>query len=75
MRPASVWLLRLLPALLLPGPLGWAASAAEPRPAASAVAVGFDGGYRTNAWTPVTVTGDGIAPGDVLHVWAEDPDG
>jgi hypothetical protein len=75
MRPASVWLLRLLPALLLPVSLGRPAPAAEPRPADSAVAVGFDGGYRTNAWTPVTVAGNGIAPGDVLHVWAEDPDG
>ena len=39
------------------------------------VAVGFDDGYRTNAWTPVAVAGDAIAAGDVLHVWAEDPDG
>lgn len=75
MRPTPAWLLRLLPAVLLQSLTGWAASAANPTVADYAVAVGFNGGYRTNAWTPVTVSGDAIAPGDVLHVWAEDPDG
>jgi hypothetical protein len=50
-------------------------AAAAARAAGPDVTVGFAGGYRTNAWTPLTVAGDTVAEGDVLHVWAEDPDG
>ena len=46
-----------------------------PPAAAYEVTVGFGGGYRTGAWTPVTVAGGNAAAGDTLHVWAEDPDG
>lgn len=51
-----------------------AAAAAE----VPAVTIGFAGAYRAGAWTPVvvaeTAAGPG-APGDIVHVWAQDPDG
>jgi hypothetical protein len=43
--------------------------------AAYEVEVGFGGGYRTAAWTPVAVSGGDAVTGDTLFVWAEDPDG
>jgi hypothetical protein len=55
------------------------------RPAAAAnrggwdVTVGFGGRFRAGSWTPLVVTATGsrpgIATGDRLHVWVEDPDG
>ena len=75
MRPATVWCAGQLPVAMIQVAVLWATAAPGAAPAPYDVAVGFDGGYRTNAWTPVTVAGDGIAAGDVLHVWAEDPDG
>ena len=50
----------------------WAATAAA---VPYEVTVGFGGGYKTGAWTPVSVAGEAVAIGDELHVWAEDPDG
>lgn len=49
--------------------------ATAPGAAAYEVGVGFEGSYRTAAWTPVTVSGGGAEAGDTLFVWAEDPDG
>ena len=43
--------------------------------AAYEVDVGFGGGYRTAAWTPVTISGGDAGAADVVFVWAEDPDG
>lgn len=51
----------------------WVATASAA--AAYEVEVGFAGGYRTGAWTPVAVSGGDAAAGDRLFVWAEDPDG
>mgnify|MGYP006267442263 CR=1 FL=1 len=68
-RPGPLLVILALAAIL------WGAMAPGRVVAGYDVAVGFDGGYRTNAWTPVTVSGADIAAGDVLHVWAEDPDG
>lgn len=41
------------------------------------VTVGLDGAYRTGGWTPVVVETDAaaVAPGGMVAVWADDPDG
>lgn len=43
------------------------------------VAVGFGGRFRAGSWTPLVVTatgsGPGVAAGEKLHAWVEDPDG
>jgi hypothetical protein len=42
------------------------------------VTVGFGGGYRAGCWTPLLISprdAEQVATGDVVAVWAEDPDG
>jgi len=42
------------------------------------VTVGFGGGYRAGCWTPLLISpraAEQAAAGDVVAVWAEDPDG
>lgn len=51
-----------------------AAAAAE----VAAPTVGFAGAYRAGAWTPIVVgetAAGAVGPDDVVHVWAQDPDG